>query len=254
MAEGKTIKLRILRRQSPTEKPYWEEFVIPYQPSMNVISCLQVIATKPVTVAGKRTTPVAWECSCLEEVCGACTVVINGKPQQACSALVDALLAESNTIEIRAMSKFPIIRDLIVDRSAMFEALKKVKAWIPIDGLYAMGAGPKMAEDESAQAYLYSRCMTCGCCTEACPQYNSSSDFFGPFAVGQVDLFNSHPTGKMTSSQRLDALAGKGGISDCGNAQNCEKLCPKEIPLLRAIALGGRKTTFHALRKFFDLK
>ena len=56
---------------------------------MNIISCLQAIQRNPVNAAGQPTTPVVWESSCLEEVCGACTMVINGKVRQACSALVE---------------------------------------------------------------------------------------------------------------------------------------------------------------------
>ena len=60
-----------------------------YEPDMNVISVLQRIAAKAKTADGKHVAPVAWDCNCLEEVCGACTMVINGRVRQACSALVD---------------------------------------------------------------------------------------------------------------------------------------------------------------------
>ncbi len=69
--------------------------------------------------------PVAWDCNCLEEVCGACTMVINGRVRQACSALVDRLLEDRpGEIELRPMTKFPVIRDLVVDRSRLFHALQ----------------------------------------------------------------------------------------------------------------------------------
>ncbi len=111
---------------------------------MNVISVLQKIAAMAETIDGQHVTPVAWDCNCLEEVCGACTMVINGRVRQACSALVDRLLEDNpDEIELRPVAKFPVVRDLFVDRSRMFQALKKIKGWIPTDGYYDHGPGPR---------------------------------------------------------------------------------------------------------------
>ena len=159
-------------RTNAGETSYWERHRVPHEPDMNVISVLQRIAANPKTVDGKDVTPVAWECNCLEEVCGACTMVINGKVRQACSALVDNLLKDQpSEIEIRPMSRFPVIRDLMVNRKRMFDALKKVKAWVAVDGYYDMGPGPRQSRAQQEASYPLSQCMTCGCCMEACPQY-----------------------------------------------------------------------------------
>lgn len=243
-----TIELRIKRQDSPTASSRWEEFSIPYQPNMNVISCLMEIRKKPVTKQGQKTTPVNWESSCLEEVCGACTMLINGKPRQSCTALVDHF---EGVITLEPLTKFPVLRDLQVERRPMFDALKQVKAWVPIDGTYDLGPGPKMSAAEAELNYAFSRCMTCGCCMEVCPQYNTHSDFIGPAPLAQVRLFNAHPTGRMNASERLDAIMGRGGIADCGNAQNCVEVCPKEIPLTEAFGDLGRQTTIHWLKSLF---
>ena len=125
----------------------------------------------------------------------------------------------------------------------MFEALKRVKAWIPIDGTYDLGPGPRMPEAERESAYELSKCMTCGNCLDVCPQVNDRSEFIGAAAISQVRLFNTHPTGKMNADERLDTLMGEGGINDCGNAQNCVRVCPKSIPLTTSIAAMYRATT-----------
>ena len=145
-----------------------------------------------------------------------------------------------------------MIRDLIVDRSRMFDALKRVKAWIPIDGTYDLGPGPRMPETERQMRYELSKCMTCGVCLEACPNVNSRSNFMGPFVISQVRLFNSHPTGAMNKDERLEALLGEGGLQECGNSQNCVQVCPKGIPLTTSIAAMNREATRFLFRKWLS--
>lgn len=242
MSEQKTVILKIKRQEGPNAKPHWEEFHIPYRPYLNVITCLREIQKNPRTFDGMKTTPVAWESNCLEEVCGICTVVINGKAKQACSALVDDYHCN---LTLEPMTKFPLVRDLIVDRSSLFESLKRVRAWVPIDGTHALGPGPRIQPEEQQENYWLSRCFSCGCCLEVCPQVNDRSDFLGAMAVNQARLFNAHPLGKVLAKERLAALMAPGGIEDCGNAQNCVKACPKEIPLVTSIAEINRQLTQH---------
>jgi succinate dehydrogenase / fumarate reductase iron-sulfur subunit len=245
MAEEK-VKLRIQRRDGPGEPIRWEEFEVEREPLMNVISCLQAIQRDPTTTGGTAVAPVAWECSCLEEICGACTMVINGRVRQACSALVHQL---KQPIELRPMSKFPVVRDLVVDRSAMFEALKEVRAWIDIDGTHDLGFGPRQSQDVQNVTYPLSKCMTCGCCVESCPNYHDRSPFIGPQAVSQVRLFNLHPSGSMHAHERLETLMGIGGIAYCGKSQNCVEVCPKEIPLTESLASVNRDIVKLMLRR-----
>jgi succinate dehydrogenase / fumarate reductase, iron-sulfur subunit len=249
MTQGdeRTVRLKIRRRDSPSQPDYWQSFVVPWRPRMNVISALMEIQRRPVTATGEKVTPVVWECVCLEEVCGSCTMLINGRARQSCSALVERISPNGEVITLEPMTKFPVVRDLVVDRSRMFEDLKRVKAWIQIDGSYPLGAGPRQAPESQEASYPLSRCMTCGCCLEACPQINGASDFVGPAAISQARLFNLHPSGAMHAAERLEALMGAGGIEGCGKAQNCVEVCPKEIPLVDSIGAVGRDTTKHML-------
>ncbi len=232
MPEQKIVKLKIKRQENPKAKPYWEEYHVPYRPYLNVILCLREIQKNPRTFDGRKTTPIAWEMSCLEEVCGICTMVINGRVRQACSALIEKIGFE---MTIEPMRKFLVVRDLIVDRSFLFETLKRAKAWVPMDGTHALGPGPRISQEEQQKNYVLSTCFSCGCCLDVCPQVSDRSDFMGAMAVNQVALFNSHPGGKSIAKERLKAMMGPGGIEDCGNAQNCVKACPKHIPLVSSI-------------------
>ena len=139
MANNKTVIIKIKRQLTPDAPATWEEFEINYRPNMNVTSALMDIAANPVTRDGKQTTPVTYDSNCLEEVCGSCAMIINGKARMACSALLDHL---DKPIKLEPFSKFPVVRDLAVDRSVIFENLKKVKAWVPVDGTYDLGSGP----------------------------------------------------------------------------------------------------------------
>jgi succinate dehydrogenase / fumarate reductase iron-sulfur subunit len=244
----KTIRLRVKRQANPDAKSHWEEFDLPWKPGMNVISVLMEIALNPVTREGKPTMPITYDSNCLEEVCGSCAMLINGRARMACSALVDDL---EQPIRLEPFSKFPVVRDLAVDRSVLFENLKQVKAWIPVDGTYDLGPGPRLSPREQEETYPISRCISCCCCMEACPQFNQQTGFVGAATIAQVKLFNTHPTGRMQKHERLTALMGDGGIQECGYAQNCVEVCPKNIPLTRAIADVGGEVIKQALVDFF---
>jgi succinate dehydrogenase / fumarate reductase iron-sulfur subunit len=245
---ARTVQIRVRRQLSPDAKPYWEEFELQWKPGMNVISAMMDIAANPVNKSGETTTPITYDSNCLEEVCGSCAMRINGRAHMACSALIDKL---EQPITLEPLKKFLVIRDLAVDRSVLFENLKRVKAWIPIDGTYDLGPGPRQSPADQEQAYPYSRCISCCCCMEVCPQFNETTGFVGAATIGQVRLFNTHPTGKMQKPERLHALMGDGGIHECGYAQNCVEICPKDIPLTTAIAEVGRAVMKQALVDFF---
>jgi succinate dehydrogenase / fumarate reductase iron-sulfur subunit len=137
-----------------------------------------------------------------------------------------------------------------------------------------MGAGPRISREAQEQNYPLSQCMSCGCCLEACPQFNKvelqrnpgesdedftkrkeaayESEFIGAHAISQAMLFNSHPVAKSLEKERMETITSTGGIQACGNAQNCVAVCPKEIPLTTSIARAGRAATVYAFKKIFD--
>jgi len=255
----RVIRVAVKRQDAPGAEARWERFDVPVETGSNVTSVLQWIAANPVTVEGKATTPVAYDAGCLEEVCGSCTMLVNGKVRQGCSALIDQYCPnDGDEITLEPMSRFPVLRDLCVDRSRLFSQLKRMRAWVPIDGTYHLGPGPKESAERQQTRYVLSTCMSCGCCLDACPQYTLEPDekkwdtaFVGAAVISQARYFNMHGTGKTLEKIRLDQLAGPGGVSDCGNAQNCVKVCPKEIPLTESIGAVGRSVTVHKLKEFF---
>lgn len=245
----KVVRFIIERQDSPEGEPYKQEFDVPYSPGLNVVAALMEIQKNPVTADGRRVAPVVWECNCLENVCGACMMVINGRARQACSSLVDKL---DQPIHLAPARTFPVLRDLLIDRTRMFEALKKIQGWINVDGTWRVREAPRQDPKRAEVAYEISRCMTCGCCMEACPNVGPQSDFIGPAPTVQAYMYNLNPLGAYDRRARLKALMDKGGITSCGNSQNCEAVCPKKIHLTRHLAQLNRDINLMALKDLLD--
>lgn len=249
-----TFTLKIYR--GTTGNQYWEEFELQRDPQANIISALMEIQKKPINKKGETTTPVVWEQGCLEEVCGSCSMLINGRPRQACTALIEDYIrtTKSTTIVLAPFTKFPLVRDLCVNRDRMFDALLKIRGWISVDSTEDQGQfGPVISQEVQKAMYVLSTCMTCGCCSESCPQVNDNSDFMGPAAMSQIRFFNANPTGKLEKSERLRVATSDEGIAGCGNAQNCTRVCPKNIPLTESLSLIGREATRQAFKDFLGL-
>ena len=163
-------QVEIKRQASPDAPARTEKFEIPYRPNMNITSVLGEIACDPVTADGTATTAIAYDANCLEEICGSCAMLINGKARMACSALVDKLRdGDDAPITLAPLSKFPVVRDLAVDRSVLFQNLKAVKAWVPIDGTYDLGPAPRQFPQIQEQRYPLSNCISCTICMGGLP-------------------------------------------------------------------------------------
>lgn len=250
---GTTYKVSIKRQASPDAPAKTELFELPYRKGLNVTSILGDIAMNPVNSSGADSTAISYDANCLEEICGSCAMLINGKARMACSALLDKLLDEAggDTISLAPLSKFPVVRDLAVDRSVLFENLKAVKAWVPADGSYDLGPGPKQFPQVQEERYPLSNCISCTICMEVCPQFNEQTGFVGAATIAQVKLFNLDPGGKQLKEERLRALAGDGGVQECGYAQNCVQACPKQLPLTEAISDVSRDVIVQQVKDFF---
>lgn len=245
----RTITLRVRRQSSPTAAPRWEGFSLPWRADLSVAACLAELRERTAiglggpdgaegTAAGAPREPLAWT-ECPGRCTGACAMRINGGARAACTARVDDL--GTDVILLEPLAKFVVIRDLVVDRAPMIASIERLR----------MGAGPDSAAlppngaaaPVSDPALAIARCTRCGLCLEACPQVNERSDYLGPAPIVHALLFNALPSGAASAKQRLAAIMGRGGIADCGNAQNCVEICPERIPLTEALGTLARQTT-----------
>jgi succinate dehydrogenase / fumarate reductase iron-sulfur subunit len=167
---------------------------------------------------------IAWECSCLQKICGACGMLINGKPGLACCTYLDG----RKTLVLEPLSKFPVMEDLIVDKSIIFENLKHIQAWLDEDT-------DIQNEGDSSLRYDCAKCMKCGLCLEVCPNYRTGKRFFGATAVPEAFLADGY--GNYEIKGNFDTFFSSG----CSKSGACEKICPAGIKTLSAMASLNRK-------------
>ena len=173
---------------------------------------------------------IEWECSCLQKKCGACAMRINGKPSLACdSKLRDA---KEHRLVIEPLKKFPVIADLIVDRSILYENLKTVRAWLKDDA--------KLTDERWDMAYDGSRCLQCGCCLEVCPNFYPGGTFIGMGGFVPTARLLSEMT--QTEQKEIRKTYRKHIYNGCGKSLACRDICPAGLDieelLIRSIAIA----------------
>lgn len=244
----KKIRLKIKRQDSPHSASYWEEFEVENTPSMTLVGALEWIQKNPKNIKGEKTTPISWGGSCLEDLCGGCTVRVNGQVKMLCSTLMDSL---KDIVVLEPLGKFPILRDLLVDQSSFISSQNRFLSWMEIDSLDFREESPLLSQKHWAENYPLALCTLCGACMETCPQVNSRSSFVGSATLSQALLQGNHPGGQVRDEERMEQVMAPGGIVDCSHVENCEAVCPKDIPLGAAMVRLARKATFTGIRNFF---
>lgn len=215
-----SVDMDILRQKTPESEPHHQ--LIHYETDdvgKTVAGALTDINEGCYTDAqGKTVEQIRWECSCLQKKCGACAMVIDGRPQLACGyALRD--YRGRKPLQIEPLHKFPVVADLIVDRTVMHEALCRMKLWTDDD--------MRVKDKNSDYAYAASKCLQCGCCLEVCPNYCAGEPFGGAAAFV--------PAARMMTSLHGDELLemklryGKQVYSGCGKSLACMNICPAGI-------------------------
>ena len=168
---------------------------------------------------GNASEKIRWECSCLQKKCGACAMLIDGKPRLAC----DARLSESKKERIRLepLRKFPIIADLTVNREVIFDELKQMQLWSASD-IYT---------DDRNNSIMYeaSRCLECGCCLEVCPNFVPGGDFYGMSAMVPASRLIAVMKGK--SGKQFRREYGRVITDGCGKSLACRNICPAGIDI-----------------------
>ncbi len=218
------IEIEILRRENRTAEAYFQTFLYEGDGRITVADFLRELNEREeiVTADGTPAKRIIWECSCMEKKCGACAMLICGRPQLACSVFLRET-ARRGKITLAPLSKFPVVRDLQIDRSAMFEILKQMRTWVMSRDWSDFGSDRRLQFEAG-------HCLMCGCCLESCPNYLPEGFFGGAAALAHsfkaID-FNADDE----HSRRMREEYKQHFFRGCGQALSCAKICPAELPL-----------------------
>lgn len=248
MTASCTVFFKIRRCAHPDKSSYWEDFQISFSEGLTIAQALGEIARYPINSRGDKTTPVVWERHCRPGPCGSCLMLINGEAKAACQYVISNA---GETLTLEPLQKFPVLKDLMVDRSRLSVVRAKTRSWLSVDGIHHAGIGARIATADVPLAQKLGACTSCGACLEVCPQVTQTGGFMGAALAAQVHLTHLHPTGLMDKKERMLTILEKNGLEDCRLSGNCERACPENIPLVDTLARLNREAT-KSLFGFFD--
>lgn len=222
--------VKIKRQNAPDSTSYWQSFVYDGPAHVTVSAVLDALnyTDDLFDSEGKPASRIRWECSCMQAMCGGCAMVINGVPALACSTFADTVKGEELVLE--PLSKFPVVADLIVDRSSIYENLIQAKAY-----LEEVAASVRC---QHKQQYSVAKCLKCGLCLEVCPNYRPGGDFFGAVLANESYLVASQSLkGNTEVIKEYKTHFG----AECSKALSCQSVCPVGIETITSIMRMNRK-------------
>ena len=223
--------VRVKRQDNASSESYYQEFEYSGNGRDTVSHILEMINSEDDLrdVTGKAASKIRWECSCMQKMCGACAMVINGKPALACSEFIDTDSADVLLLE--PLSKFPVEADLITDRSCITEHQKEAMLYL--------GKRRRPDRREHDQQYSAAKCLKCGLCLEVCPNFvGPAGRFYGAVMANEAYLLAS------SSEDRAKDIAAeykKHFARGCSKSLACREICPAEIQTLSSIGYMNRK-------------
>jgi len=237
------LTLQVWRQKGPSAEGRFEtHHATDVSEHMSFLEMLDVVNEK-LESEGKD--PIAFEHDCREGICGACSMVVNGMPHGGEKATTTCQVhmrsfkdGEEITIEPFRANSFPVVKDLVVDRSA-FDRIIQAGGYVSID----TGGAPDgnlipISKEQAELAFDAAACIGCGACVAACP--NASAMLFTAAKVAHLARL---PQGRVEKEQRVVAMVHQmdaEGFGNCTNHGECEAYCPKEISLAN-IALMNRE-------------
>ncbi len=237
------FSLKVWRQGGPAEKGRFVTYrAHDVAPTMSFLEMLDLVNQRLV---GKGEEPIAFEQDCREGICGSCSLVINGVPHGPDRGITTCQLymrrfpdGATITIEPWRAKAFPIVRDLVVDRSA-FDRIMQAGGYISSNTGGAPDGNTILIGKERAETAMdAASCIACGACVAACK--NASATLF---VAAKVSHLASLPQGEPERARRAKAMVSamdREGFGSCSNQYECEAVCPKGVSV-RFIAQLNRE-------------
>lgn len=194
--------------------PHWETYQVPFVRTMTVIEALEYL--------WDQGNYIAFRSNCREFTCGSCALEINGRPALACDTLLE------DGMRLAPLSRFPVIKDLVVDTSSVSDRYRQLKLWPECKNKKKIQHQEEKFFNVSSAILkkykeIYSRCIECCCCLDACPASDrDDSSYYGPLYILQLSRVADHPLDEMDRIRQ----AATAGIWQCVNCYECANVCP----------------------------
>lgn len=233
MANTKKFHLKIWRQESPDARGRLEDYSVEINEHASFLEMLDLL-NEQLMDEGER--PVEFDSDCREGICGSCACVVNGAahgPEKGTAVCQLHMRhfddGETLVVEPWRSNAFPVIKDLVTDRSA-FDRIQAAGGYVSVKtGPKPDANSIKIGKERSDEAFDFATCIGCGACVAACPN-GSASLFVG----ARLAHFGMMPQGQPERGRRVRQMVDQmdeEGFGPCSNIGECEAACPKEISL-----------------------
>jgi succinate dehydrogenase / fumarate reductase iron-sulfur subunit len=234
------LKLKIWRQTNGNSAGRFEHYQVNANEHMSFLEMMDVLNEDLVS---QKKEPIAFDHDCREGICGACSMVINGKPHGPLNGTTTCQLhmrhfkdGDTITVEPFRANAFPVVKDLVVDRSS-FDRIIQAGGFISVNtGQAPDGNAIPVNRDDASAAFDAAACIGCGACVAACP--NASAMLFTSAKVSHLALL---PQGKIEAKSRAKKMVEQmdlEGFGKCSNTYACEAECPKGISVTNIARLN----------------
>jgi len=243
---ARLLKFNIFRYnpQDENSTPRMQEFVLEETVNMTLFIALNRLREE-------QDPSLIFDFCCRAGICGACAMVINGRPGLACQTKTADM---DPNITLLPLPVYKLIGDLSVDTGAWFRAMyQKTESWVHTKKVFdPTQLEERMDNAVAEQIYELERCVECGCCVAACGTARMRDDFMGAAALNRVARFVVDPRDERTDKEYFEVIGTDEGIFGCMGLLACEDVCPKQLPLQNQLGFLRRKMGITALKNIFS--